>query len=116
MWKREFRNIEPREARVLLLEAGPRVLSTFPDSLSEKARRQLEKLGVEVRTGTPVNAIDADGVLLGDEPIAARTVLWAAGVAASKLARALDVPLRSEERRVGKECVSPCRSRWSPYH
>src|SRR3546814_1231460 len=86
--KREFRNIEPREARVLLLEAGPRVLSTFPDSLSEKARRQLEKLGVEVRTGTPVNAIDADGVLLGDEPIAARTVLWAAGVAASKLARA----------------------------
>src|SRR3546814_1468527 len=86
--KREFRNIEPREARVLLLEAGPRVLSTFPDSLSEKARRQQEKLGVEVRTGTPVNAIDADGVLLGDEPIAARTVLWAAGVAASKLARA----------------------------
>src|SRR3546814_3050376 len=72
--KREFRNIEPREARVLLLEAGPRVLSTFPDSLSEKARRQLEKRGVEVRTGTPVNAIDADGVLLGDEPIAPRTV------------------------------------------
>src|SRR3546814_4189420 len=68
--KREFRNIEPREARVLLLEAGPRVLSTFPDSLSEKERRQLEKLGVEVRTGTPVNAIDAAGVLLGDEPIA----------------------------------------------
>src|SRR3546814_2600283 len=95
MWKREFRNIEPREARVLLLEAGPRVLSTFPDSLSEKARRQLEKLGVEVRTGTPVNAIDADGVLLCDEPIAARTVLWAAGVAASKLARALDVDRKS---------------------
>ncbi|MFC3716427.1 NAD(P)/FAD-dependent oxidoreductase [Luteimonas soli] len=91
--KREFRNIEPRDARVLLLEAGPRVLSTFPDSLSGKARRQLEKLGVEVRTGTPVNAIDADGVLLGDERIAARTVLWAAGVAASPLARALGVPL-----------------------
>ena len=91
--KREFRNIEPRDARVLLLEAGTRVLSTFPDPLSDKARRQLEKLGVEVRTGTPVNAIDADGVLLGDERIAARTVLWAAGVAASPLARALDVPL-----------------------
>ena len=91
--KREFRNIEPRDARVMLLEAGPRVLSTFPESLSEKARRQLQQLGVEVRTGVPVNAIDADGVLLGDERIAARTVLWAAGVAASPLARALGVPL-----------------------
>ncbi len=101
--KREFRNIEPRDARVLLLEAGPRVLSTFPDSLSDKARRQLEKLGVEVHTGTPVNAIDADGVLLGDERIAARTVLWAAGVAASRLARALDVPLD----RAGRVPVEP---------
>jgi NADH dehydrogenase len=91
--KREFRRIDPREARVLLLEAGPRVLSTFPDSLSEKARQHLRKLGVEVRTGTAVNAIDAGGVLLGGERIAARTVLWAAGVAASPLARALGVPL-----------------------
>ncbi|GAA3914142.1 NAD(P)/FAD-dependent oxidoreductase [Luteimonas lutimaris] len=101
--KREFRNIEPRDARVLLLEAGPRVLSTFPESLSEKARRQLQRLGVEVRTGTPVNAIDADGVLLGDERIAARTVLWAAGVAASPLARALGVPLD----RAGRVAVEP---------
>jgi NADH dehydrogenase len=101
--KREFRNIEPRDARVLLLEAGLRVLSTFPESLSEKARRQLRNLGVEVRTGTPVNAIDADGVLLGDERIAARTVLWAAGVAASKLALALDVPLD----RAGRVPVQP---------
>ncbi|MGN7727319.1 NAD(P)/FAD-dependent oxidoreductase [Luteimonas sp. 22616] len=101
--KREFRNIEPRDARVLLLEAGPRVLSTFPESLSEKARRQLQGLGVEVRTGTPVNAIDADGVLLGDERIAARTVLWAAGVAASPLARALGVPLD----RAGRVPVQP---------
>jgi len=101
--KREFRNIEPRDARVLLLEAGPRVLSTFPGSLSDKARDQLEKLGVEVRTGTPVNAIDADGVLLGDERIAAGTVLWAAGVAASPLARALDVPLD----RAGRVPVQP---------
>ena len=91
--KREFRRIDPRDARVLLLEAGPRVLATFPESLSEKARRQLHKLGVEVRTGVPVNAIDADGVLLGDERIGARTVLWAAGVAASPLARTLGVPL-----------------------
>lgn len=91
--KREFRRIDPREARVLLLEAGPRVLSTFPESLSTKSRQQLEKLGVEVRTGTPVNEIDAHGVLLGDERIPARTVLWAAGVAASKLASSLGVTL-----------------------
>ena len=91
--KREFRRIDPREARVLLLEAGPRVLSSFPESLSAKARAQLERLGVEVRTGTPVQAIDDDGVLLGAERIAARTVLWAAGVAASPLARSLGVEL-----------------------
>ncbi len=101
--KREFRRIDPRHARVLLLEAGPRVLSTFPEALSEKARRQLERLGVEVRTGTPVAAIDADGVLLGGERIAARTVLWAAGVAASPLARALGVPLD----RAGRVPVQP---------
>ena len=89
----EFRRIDSGSARVLLLEAGPRVLSTFPDTLSAKARAQLERLGVEVRTGTAVAAIDGDGVLLGDERIAARTVLWAAGVAASPLARTLGVPL-----------------------
>ena len=91
--RHEFRRIEPGDARVLLLEAGPRVLATFPESLSARARRQLERLGVEVRCGRPVNAIDAQGVSLGDERIAARTVLWAAGVAASPLARTLGVPL-----------------------
>jgi NADH dehydrogenase len=101
--KREFRRIDPRQARVLLLEAGPRVLSTFPESLSDKARRQLEKLGVEVCTGVPVDAIDAGGVLLGGERIAARTVLWAAGVAASPLARSLGVPLD----RAGRVSVEP---------
>ena len=89
----EFRRVDPRQARVLLLEAGPRVLSTFPEALSEKARRQLARLGVEVRTGVPVAAIDDAGVQLGEERIAARTVLWAAGVAASPLARDLGVPL-----------------------
>ncbi len=89
----EFRRVDPRSARVLLLEAGPRVLSNFPESLSEKARAQLERIGVEVRTGVPVNAIDGDGVQLGEEHIAARTVLWAAGVAASPLARDLGAPL-----------------------
>ena len=101
--KREFRRIDPREARVLLLEAGPRVLASFPESLSTKALTQLEKLGVEVRAGTPVRAIDDDGVLLGDERIAARTVLWAAGVAASPLARSLGVELD----RSGRVPVSP---------
>ena len=89
----EFRRIDSRRARVLLLEAGPRVLAGFPDSLAAKARAQLERLGVEVRTGFPVTAIDAGGVQLGGERIRARTVLWAAGVAASPLARTLGVPL-----------------------
>ncbi len=99
----EFRRADPRKARVMLLEAGPRVLSGFPESLSGKARVQLQKLGVEVRTGVPVAAIDAGGVQLGDERIAARTVLWAAGVAASPLARDLDVPLD----RAGRVIVQP---------
>lgn len=101
--KREFRRINPGDARVLLLEAGPRVLATFPEPLSTRARRQLESLGVEVRTGTPVNAIDVGGVLLGDERIDACTVLWAAGVAASPLAKTLDVPLD----RAGRVLVQP---------
>lgn len=99
----EFRRADPRHARVLLLEAGARVLSSFPESLSEKARTQLERLGVEIRTGVPVVQIDSDGVQLGDERIAARTVLWAAGVAASPLARDLGVPLD----RAGRVLVMP---------
>jgi NADH dehydrogenase len=99
----EFRRVDPRKARVLLLEASPRVLSSFPESLSEKARAQLHKLGVEVRTGMPVAAIDDEGVQLGDARIAARTVLWAAGVAASPLARDLGVPLD----RAGRVQVEP---------
>ena len=91
--RHEFRRIEPGDARVLLLEAGPRVLAAFPESLSAQACKQLERLGVEVRCGHPVSGIDAQGVSLGDERIAARTVLWAAGVAASPLARTLGVPL-----------------------
>jgi len=89
--KREFRHIDPAAARVLLVEAGPRVLSSFPESLSAKARRQLERLGVLVRTGRPVTALDERGVMIGDERIAARTILWAAGVAASPLGATLGV-------------------------
>lgn len=89
----EFRHIDPAHSRVMLLEAGPRVLATFDPELSEKARLQLEHLGVEVLTGMQVSAIDAQGVKAGQRHIAARTVLWAAGVAASPLARTLGVPL-----------------------
>jgi NADH dehydrogenase len=101
--RREFRRIDPGDARVLLLEAGPRVLATFPESLSARARRQLARLGVEVRTGRPVEDIDAEGVRVGGERIAARTVLWAAGVAASPLARTLGVDLD----RAGRVPVAP---------
>ena len=89
----EFRHINPADSRVLLLEAGPRLLSSFDPDLSEKARLQLEHLGVEVLTGAPVAEIDGKGLRVGDRRIPARTVLWAAGVAASPLARTLGVPL-----------------------
>ncbi len=90
--RNEFRRIDPAEAKVRLLEAGPRVLSSFPESLSAKARAQLDRLGVEVVTGLPVEAIDADGYALGGRRVPARTVLWAAGVAASPLGALLDAP------------------------
>jgi NADH dehydrogenase len=91
--RHEFRHIDPASAKVRLLEAGPRVLATFPESLSAKARRQLEKLRVEVVTGKAVTDITDDGYRLGAEFVAAKTVVWAAGVAASPLAKSLRVPL-----------------------
>ncbi|MEL4890683.1 NAD(P)/FAD-dependent oxidoreductase [Xanthomonas protegens] len=91
--KHEFRRIDPAEARVRLIEAGPRVLSSFPEHLSAKAQKQLEKLGVEVLTGVPVAEIDAHGYRLGSTFVPARTVVWAAGVAASPLAKTLQTPL-----------------------
>lgn len=101
--RNEFRHIDPASAKVRLVEAGPRVLSSFPEVLSLKARRQLEKLGVEVLTGTPVSDINGEGFQLGEQFIPARTVVWAAGVAASPLARTLDVPLD----RAGRVPVQP---------
>jgi len=101
--KNEFRHINPADAKVRLVEAAPRVLSSFPEVLSLKARRQLEKLGVEVLTGTAVSHIDGQGFQLGDTHVPARTVVWAAGVAASPLARTLDVPLD----RAGRVQVEP---------
>ncbi len=91
--KDEFRNIDPAQARVRLVEAGPRVLAAFPEALSAQARRQLEKLGVEVSTGIAVRDITADGYRLGEAFVPAKTVVWAAGVAASPLGAMLGVPL-----------------------
>jgi NADH dehydrogenase len=99
--RHDFRNIDPTSARVHLIEAGERVLAGFPLELSRKADAQLKKLGVEVHTGCAVQGIDAAGVQLGEQRIEARTVLWAAGVAASPLARMLNVPLD----RVGRAII-----------
>ena len=90
---RDFRVIDPTQARVILLEGGPRVLASFPESLSRRARHALERLGVEVRTGAIVTRVTADAVWLGGAQIRARTVLWAAGVAAAPLARTLGLTL-----------------------
>ncbi|SIO58525.1 NADH dehydrogenase [Singulisphaera sp. GP187] len=109
---RDFRHIDPTQARVILLEGSPRVLPVYVESLSEKAREQLVAMEVEVRTGQMVTAIDADGVSVGTERIEARTVLWAAGVAASPLARTLGagVPLdRAGRVRVNPDLTIPGR-------
>jgi NADH dehydrogenase FAD-containing subunit len=88
----DFCNIDPSSARIILIEAGPRVLSSSSEKCSAAARRALERLGVEVLTGKAVTACDADGVEVAGERIPARTILWAAGVAASPVAKWLDVP------------------------
>ena len=90
---REFRRSDPRKANILLVEAGPRVLPAFDEELSAKAKKQLERLGVQVRTGEAVSAIDEHGVKLGDRHIASHTVLWAAGVSASPVGAMLGAPI-----------------------
>jgi NADH dehydrogenase len=100
---RDFRHINPAQARVILLEGSDRVLPPYTPALSEKARKQLARLGVDVRTGQKVTGIDAEGVVVGSERIATRTVLWAAGVAGSGFGRALGVPLD----RAGRVPVGP---------
>jgi NADH dehydrogenase len=96
--KRDFRAIDPARARVVLLEGQDRVLPSFPPELGEAARRQLERIGVDVRRSARVTAIDERGLEIGAERIEARTILWAAGVAASPLARTLGVPLDAAGR------------------
>lgn len=85
--RHDFRNIDPRSARILLFEAAPRILPTFPEALSAKAQRHLESLGVEVYTNTRVSSVDAGGIVADGKRIPASTVLWGAGVLASPAAR-----------------------------
>jgi NADH:ubiquinone reductase (H+-translocating) len=99
----EFRRSDPRQARVLLIEAGERVLSNLPPRLSVKAAAQLQRLGVTVRTGRAVTGMDADYIELGEERIATQTILWAAGVSASPLGGMLGAPLD----RAGRVLVQP---------
>lgn len=101
--KSDFRAIDPTETRVILVEAGERVLASFPESLSAHAAEELTERGVEVRTGVRVTAIDDSSVALGSERIAAETVLWAAGVAASPLVASLGAPID----RVGRVKIEP---------
>ncbi len=89
---KEFRQIDTRSARILLIEAGPRILPVFTPELSDYSREALGRLGVEVSTGRPVTDITAEGVQIGDEFVPAKTVLWAAGVKASRAAEWLDAP------------------------
>ncbi|MBV8190217.1 MAG: NAD(P)/FAD-dependent oxidoreductase, partial [Alphaproteobacteria bacterium] len=85
--RHDFRTINPRDARIVLVEAGQRVLPSFPESLSRSAQRSLERLHVEVRLGAAVTQCDGEGVMIGSERLAAATLIWAAGVMASRAAR-----------------------------
>lgn len=99
----DFRHINPRSARILLVEAGPRVLAPFREDLSDKARQELERLGVEVHTGTMVEELHDTGVIANGEDIEAETIIWAAGVRASPAAEWLG----AESDRVGRVIVEP---------
>ena len=109
----EFRRIDPAQARILLVEGGPRVLQAMPEALSASAQRQLERLGVEVQVGSRVTAIDAAGLEVrtgGDgapQRIESRCVIWAAGVAASPLGRQLAEATGASVDRAGRVAVEP---------
>jgi NADH dehydrogenase FAD-containing subunit len=100
---KDFRSIDPGIARVLLIEAGQRLLPTFPTELSKEAQKRLEELGVEVMLGLPVTRCDAEGVVVGGLRIPTNTIAWAAGVAASPAARWLGAPAD----RAGRAIVGP---------
>jgi len=99
----EYRSIDTGQARIILVEAGPTILPSFPLELRNAARASLQRLGIEVRERTAVTGVDFHGAMLGEERVVAGTVLWAAGVAASPLVRSLGVPLD----RAGRVLVRP---------
>ena len=99
----DFRHIDPRTARILLYEAGPRILPTYPEDLSGKAQRHLESLGIEVFTNARVTSVDADGIVVGGQKVPAGTVLWGAGVVASPAGKWLG----AETDKSGKILVEP---------
>ena len=96
--ERDFRRIDPTQTRVILIEAGPRILASFSEKLAKRAARDLERLGVQIWTGSKVTLINADGVVLGDQRLRAATVIWAAGVQPSSLGKSLGVPMDSVGR------------------
>ncbi|HET9602827.1 MAG TPA: NAD(P)/FAD-dependent oxidoreductase [Gemmatimonadales bacterium] len=96
--KRDYRNINPREARVILLEGGDRILPPYPAKLSHAAQKTLERLGVIVRTGTLVTDVRPDGVVIGDGFIPSHCVIWAAGNKASPVLKSLGAPLDRQGR------------------
>jgi NADH:quinone reductase (non-electrogenic) len=109
--KNDFRRINPREARIILMEGGPRVLTAFPDDLSTKAERLVSRLGVEVTKGVMVTHIDSDGVTYssGGESklLPAKTVLWAGGVTTNEFGKKLAARTRAETDRSGRIKVTP---------
>ncbi len=109
--KNDFRHINPREARIILMEGGPRVLAAFPEDLSVKAERLVSRLGVEVKKGVMVSCIDAEGVTYksGDESkrLPARTVLWAGGVTTNEFGRKLSERTKADTDRSGRIRVKP---------
>lgn len=106
--RKDFRNIDTRDTRVVLVEGGDRVLSSFPESLSDRAKKDLSKFLVEVRLGERVTGVDEGGVNLGDERIEARTIIWAAGNRASPLGDMLGAPLtKSGQVKVSRDLSIP---------
>ncbi|HEU4660292.1 MAG TPA: NAD(P)/FAD-dependent oxidoreductase [Pseudolabrys sp.] len=106
--KMDFRRIDPGEAHIIVIEAGPRVLASFPADISEYARRALERMGVEIRLSVSVTQCDEQGVVAGGERIYAATVIWAAGVAASPAATWIDAEKGAAGRtRVARDLSVP---------
>jgi NADH:ubiquinone reductase (H+-translocating) len=105
---RDFRRIDPKDTRIILVEAGEKILAEFPDRLSDFARRSLESMGVEIRVGSPIERIDANGAIAKGQRIEAATVIWCAGVKASPAAQWLGIPAaRSGKIEVGPDLGLP---------